>query len=693
MLISVMTIHAHAQDPLTEVANECTFGGIGADCSTQECEGEIATTCVSTDLGRQCMPPCNERGQCALGEICDTNDAGESYCKTVPFRMDLNLLDQCIKLWVAGRQPTLSQNQCSLEANLNRLLDQNQDFEFDLFDLDLCILSFLEQPSSGEGVVSCNPDGVDTCGLGSYCDGERADESEGIRGICTRECGLVSSREPGGDVLDRECSGHLKTCDYVKGKCEPVAIEEVEKSTCQIDRDCISGAYCFLGQCSPLCYRSVDCPSSEWYCTENNRCRSLPSPNENEEDFVFEPSNYAIRFTRKDLNLDAVQTVDSSPLAIMDLVSRQQVIGNSAITFGYRTRITYNLKEDTKCLKSFTTCDLETAEDDAEDPAVCRSRRAECIIDPDESWILLPSPFGIVNAGQNPKFEVELDESIVESLSPGKYTANVEVIYDNGDTDTLRVSYTKKTISGKYTGNFVVYYDKDGKEYPLFGTNPMNLSMSIYVNESETSTWSALSTRILGDGGYIEDVAEGYKVYATLHGDYSLSFANPSTLDTNGNNDIDFEGIFYPEEGIVRMIGLIDIPAVLQPLNLQSNNPGHAVKAYNYFGSAITRRVEFFGRMNEKTSVIFGYYSESISGLNSTDFTLNGLFSLAQVQADSTAISHQVNQANLTTRTPSEVIQGAIQSVRNQALLSCHPDLYDYFMDFSMPALTPSTTP
>ena len=66
----------------------------------------------------------------------------------IPFRMDLNLLDQCVKHWIRGTQPTFNANRCSYEANLNRLLEQDQQPPFNLFDLDLCILSFLEQPTA-----------------------------------------------------------------------------------------------------------------------------------------------------------------------------------------------------------------------------------------------------------------------------------------------------------------------------------------------------------------------------------------------------------------------------------------------------------------------------------------------------------------------------------------------------------------
>jgi len=33
-----------------------------------------------------------------------------------------------------------------------------------------------------------------------------------------------------------------------------------------------------LGECAPSCYRSVECPGTDWYCSANNKCRALPNP-------------------------------------------------------------------------------------------------------------------------------------------------------------------------------------------------------------------------------------------------------------------------------------------------------------------------------------------------------------------------------------------------------------------------------
>ena len=97
---------SQAQDPQLAIDNECTFGGIGMTCNglndTSTCsENEIAKICASTEQGWHCMPACESvngvGASCALGESCRTDVAeGPSYCQAVPFRMDLNLLDQCI---------------------------------------------------------------------------------------------------------------------------------------------------------------------------------------------------------------------------------------------------------------------------------------------------------------------------------------------------------------------------------------------------------------------------------------------------------------------------------------------------------------------------------------------------------------------------------------------------------------------
>gem|GEM_PF-1436527 len=620
-------------NPIIELERECVgSGGLGLPCTPDgnECAGNsIADACVTDEDGAsRCYASCEGEGlqgdpsRCTVGEQC-VFGSGQYYCRPVPFQMDLNLLDQCVAYWLEGGTPAWSDNRCSLEANLNRLLDQNQDYSFDIFDLDLCVLSFLERPEPPESLF-CDED--EDCGTGLYCDPD-------TRG-CTRECGLIASREEGIGALDRVCTGPLKICDYQRGRCERMTIEEVTALTCQVDRECPSGAYCFLGQCAPQCSRAIDCPSSEWYCTDTNSCRVLPDPASEGEGFVFDPSQYAIRFARKRLDLNGIQTRDQVPLAIMDLITRQQVRENPSVSFGYRLQLKYGIKEDRVCLSPFPKdCSDESQRDLSVDPteAACVARRADCIIDPQtESWVRLTSPFGVVSAVGDPYLRVELEEEIADRLSPGTYRATLKVVYDNGDSDELQIYYTKKTPSGEYAGQFSVYYDDE--RYTLSGLTPMNMAFKIYLSEEDTS-WDDLLFEE-GVTPAIRDVAVGKKVYAYLHGEQSISFARPELPgETRDDHDVPFLGVYYPSRGLLRLIGRSVIPAGYS----EGDGGGDAVtiKAENLFKRDVERLVELFGVFNTDTGYYFGLYSEQIKGLTPTDFTLRGAFGLTQRLADS----------------------------------------------------------
>ena len=133
--------------------------------------------------------------------------------------MDLNLLDQCVLHHLQGIQPVLTGDDCSLQKNLSRLLDQDQDLDFDIFDLDLCVLAFLERPAAcppdedeaplgcDSGLVYCTSDTI--CGSGAFCDLER--------NACARECGVVGAREGKGAELEVACTGQLQACDVGRG--------------------------------------------------------------------------------------------------------------------------------------------------------------------------------------------------------------------------------------------------------------------------------------------------------------------------------------------------------------------------------------------------------------------------------------------------------------------------------------------
>jgi len=627
LLVSV----ARADNPVTSVPNQCTSaGGTGAGCGTDaQCvPNAYATKCVQLVVGdprsRHCEIPCESpigtavEALCSLGETCTTAAGdGHHYCRASRFRMDLNLADLCITDFLTGRQPTLGTNdQCSLEANLNRLLDQNGDGLFDVFDMDLCIQALLDEPACDPTTGTCPADDLvfctsdADCGGGLHCDMDR--------NACERVCGLVASREMGFADIDRQCAQPVTTCDYDKGSCVPV---DLTQTTCQVDRDCPSGAYCFLGQCAPLCYRSIDCPGSDWYCTDNNRCRTLPSPNAT-PGFVFIPKNYALLFAQPAVRLNDVQTDSSVQVLIMDLITKRQVATNPSVSFGYRLEVVYSLKDDPKCRK-------DPAQWSVED-------RGDCIVGDDKHFVTPVAPFGTVFAVGNPSMPVRLDVVAASHLTPGKYSANVRAIFENGSSDAFQVLYEKTTPSGEYTGTFQVTLG--GADNSLAPSMPLNLAMRLRI-QPEQKTW----VQLLADEGInatssdFTDLSAGYVVKGQVHGNETVAFAD--TTAPTGANEIPLRGIYSPQLGFMRLLWIVDLPADfcvdengVCPTTGSTTN----LSAHNVFGRRIRRLVQLFGTYDNAGRRFFGIYREALGGLipQATDLTLDGAFLLSQTAHD-----------------------------------------------------------
>ena len=657
-----------ADEPLDGLDNACAgVGGQGTPCvSSDDCAvNGMATLCVErteeiapdvTTTTRRCEIPCmadedaddpfaTEPALCALGETCVTGKpvpalpaSQGAYCQPARFRVDLNLLDQCLSMYLNGGQPQFSSNDCSLEANLTRLLDQNQDQRFDLYDADLCILSFLEQPgctwsdegtpsdASDDGWVPEEPDLVccdldEDCGVGLYCDE--------LRNTCQRDCGVIASREPELMALERECSGALTTCDYTRGRCVSV---DPSWSTCDVDTDCTAGAYCFLGRCEPRCYRALDCPTGSWYCDDSNRCRALPHPDA-DPDAAFDPHDYSVRFARDGLRLDAIQTFDSSDLLIMDIRSRRQVVGDPSVTFGYRLEVRYGLKQDVRCLKPFVDCDDAEALPEGETQADCQARQDDCYIDDSEEWLRLAAPFGTISGAAPGGVRVDLEEEVLEHLTPGSYPATIRAIFDNGGSDSIPVRLVKTSPSGEYAGNLTVYIGSVANS--LSGSRPLTLTMRIKVEETLTQWHDLLLANHLGVDEDIIDLTSGYLVHARLHGNQSLAFTR-SRMTSTADNEIPFVGLYSPDQGRIRLLGVIEVDPDFCISEEGGCAPGQdQIQVVNPFGRLVRRQIELVGPFDDASGRFHGLYREKISGLAADfDVTLEGGFILDQVVSD-----------------------------------------------------------
>lgn len=629
-------------------AQQCAFGQ-GAPCGNSEdcADNGSATMCVRGPAGSTCQVPCvDDAGiatpaNCSLGETCVPGlepglRGGETYyCKASKFSMDLNLLDSCIYHFLEGLVPDLSgQDECSLVQNLSRMLDQDADGDFNIYDVDLCVRAFLQEPPCDRGTASCD-DGqlycdVDAdCGTGLHCDDDL--------NKCVRECGVIVNRAGGtfDQTLDRGCSGRMKTCDYSSGRCVE---SELEGFSCQVDQDCPSGAYCFLGECAPKCYRSIECPGSDWYCGAQNRC--LPRPKvADEEGRPFDPSEYSVHFAAPTIFLDPLNDSYDIPLLIMDQVTKKQVFDRPNAVFGYRLEVEYAVKQDDKCLTDLTKLPFEDKQD--------------CLVSPEdgEAFIRLGSPFGTIYGTGDPTLDVHLDHAAVERLSTGLWQATVSAIFNNGSRTSATVRFRKPSPSGEYTGRMSVYLDD---RESLLATS--NVSMQLFIDQkAPLITWDALldDNNITGDREWL-DLTQGQPVSGYIHGNDVGILALPSA-ETLLDNEIPVKGIYSEDTGRLRLIALVDLPAAGNELfGGKALPPG--VSAYcksdngacglsddelsvgNVFGREIRRVIEFIGPYNPQARRFEGVVRETYQGLLPHNLTLDGSFVLVQARQDETPV-------------------------------------------------------
>ncbi len=635
-------------------APECEFG-YGEPCNnSDECtENEVASVCASSSGDdASCQVPCvdasghPDEGLCSMGETCVPGvepglGGGDTYfCKASKFAMDLNLLDACVYHFLEGLAPDLSSNnQCSLIDNLNQMLDQDANRVFNIFDVDLCVKSFLgEEPCDREN-TSCPDDqvycevgedddsicsddsecpssycldsgrcAIDDCGSGLHCDPNL--------NKCVRECGYIVSREGQSvtDSIDRTCAGTMKACDYDTGRCNGVT----DSVSCQIDQDCPSGAYCYLGQCAPRCYRSIDCPGSQWFCSETNTCQPKPKVGSTE---AFNPKDYSIQFAGKEITLDPVQESYDLPLLIMNLITRKQVFDSPNAVFGYRLELEYERKQSQECEGEL-----------GDDPDLLD----ECIISADEEFLTLASPFGTLYAVGDPTLGISANPLQYNELTPGIYLAKLTAIFSNGNRTSVRIKFKKPSPSGDYLGALAVY--TDANQSPLARTG---LSMRLYVDKAAKQLeWDELlANNNIDTERAFEDITRGYLVKGYLHGGTSAVFNQPKAINSDDENEIPITGILSPEAGIMHLIAVVDYgTSFCRSENGRCGDPKTEAQIRNAFGRKIRRTIEFIGNFDDRLNRFAGTFREKFSGLVPFDVTLDGDFSVTQTVQDDTPV-------------------------------------------------------
>lgn len=614
--------------------------GQGSRCNTSnECVlNAAATVCIGGASTSSCQIPCDDAGgdpnpvACSLGETCvpgwepGLSGGARHYCQASRFEMDLNLLDSCIFHFVEGVAPDLSgADECSVLNKLNGMLDQDGDGTFNIYDVDGCVRAFLSEapcdPVTGscpDNQVYCTADA--DCGSGLHCD-------QALH-RCSRECGLIVNRGDSNlvDTLDRQCVGDLKRCDYDHGQCNPVSIDGM---TCSVDRDCPSGAYCFLGECQPRCYRSLQCPGSDWYCSTTNTC--LPRPKDPNAQEVFDPEKYSVLSAKTSFDLSTLNSEYDLPLVIINRVTKKQIFDDPNVVFGYRLEVKYEVKQEPKCFQDLT----------ALSPAQRNAVVSECYVelDPDKFWITLDNPFGTVFATGDPTLGVRLHPRNVDNLTPGLYRATITAIFNNGNQSSTVVSFRKPSPNGEYLGRVSSYVNGPNN---LLGSSNVRMQLSI-DNDSPGDVqveWDQFlaANRIVQDREY-RDVTRGYEVHGYIDGSSSTMFNLP-TAESDDENRIPIKGIYSPELGRMRLIAVIDTAA---DQCWSENGPcddvvPNELQVRNLFGRRTRRLVEFIGPYDDLTHRFEGVYRETFYGVAPSAVTLDGGFKLDQMKQDDTPI-------------------------------------------------------
>jgi hypothetical protein len=603
--------HAVAQEQCTSGQGDpCTQA---ADCAANA----NAKLCVAGACQVPCVGPNAQRdpSQCILGETCvaatAANVGATHYCASAPFRMDLNLLDQCIYHFLEGIQPDLTENSCSLSGALSQLLDQDGQGGFTINDVDLCIKTFLDaeacdsdRETCDDGTVYCESDF--DCGAGAYCDG--------LLNRCQRECGLVGVRATDSVAnLDRQCAGALKVCDYTRGRCR---VASLEGSTCQVDADCPNASYCFVGQCTPKCYQTTDCPDATWYCSDANQC--LPRPRDPDGSRPFDPRDYSLRFSQTDVALDAINDRYQIPLVIMNMATKEQVVDDGNVVFGYRLEATYGLKQEQKCFGDLGKLSAEDRED--------------CLISADEEFLTLANPFGTVFGTGRPSVGISINHTAVKGLSPGQYQAVLRAIFNNGSSVSATVTFRKKSPNGDYTGRLSVY--KDVPENLLTNTN---LGMRIHIDQGAPKVEfdRILQENNLPRSNEFKDITRGYRVTGYIDGRDSMTVAYPGAYKAS-DNKIAIRGIYAEDKQRLRLIAVVDLPAqhCRSEDGACSTSTPDALTARNRFGRNVQRIMHFIGPFDPTLGRFEGLYREDIHGMLPSTVTLEGGFILNQVLQD-----------------------------------------------------------
>lgn len=712
---------AHAGEPKSFDTNPCVdVGGQGDACSTStDCiDNAYATICVHdpSQNSFRCQIPCetgaeginNEMlpGECAIGETCregKTPDRAAYYCEPTAFRVDLNLLDQCINMYLEGLAPSFSSGDCSLEANLDRLLDQNGDYSFDIFDLDLCIVSFLEQP----GCACAADDGCSCCDVGGF----RCEAAAGFACYSPEACACGDEAgstcvagEPCPCALGWECGDSAEdggSCEFVTETAVCAWSGPYDLICCRGDDDCGQGLYCDPARhvcqrdCGVISSREEELEDFERPCAGDlkvcdyarGRCVEIdPTFQGCDVDSDCPPGAYCFLGT---CTPRCHRAVDCPPGEwYCDATNRCRALPHPDAEEGFvfdPMNYVIRFARDELRLNGLQN------EDESELLIMDIASRRQVRGNPSVTFgYRLVVSYGMKQDAKC--LQPFVDCSVVDTLPEGEdhemCKARQDDCYVDDTEQWIRLAAPFGVISGAARDGIAIELDEQvmeklsAGEYPatiraifdngesdsvpvvlskpslsgeyvgdltvymhevansLTGNRPLAISLRMKVEDELTNWHELLMANNLAEDETLIDLTSGYLVRAELHGNEAFAFTQ-SGAGSLAANEVPFIGLYSPDMGRLRLLGIIEIAEdFCISEDGACDQPDDQIQVKNPFRRLIRRQIELIGPFVEATGRFHGVYREKISGLSAdADVTLEGGFILDQLSGDDTPIT------------------------------------------------------
>jgi len=550
----------------------------------------------------------------------------------VQFSIDINRLDKILSFFLSEIP---ADNWMEELDRYDQDGDGDNSVEFNIFDVDYAINEFLNPPIATEcGTRSDCGEADDNYNWRcettddseiKYCiqcheDSECGDGAHCKENMCRKSCGTLS----GGNAY-ADCYGRNKACDVERGECYEV---DDARTSCQMDGDCLGGNYCLLGVCESLCYRSLDCPGTEWMCSKNNKCLLRPNdPSLAPIDY----SDYQVMFGGKVVILRPDMPFIDIPVVIMNKVTRTEVIDDPRIKIPYRLKVRYQLRKSPGC-----EADANMTDEDFKE----LEKRCE-----PESFLIMSNPVGVLDGESGQKIRFTYDDYLLRNLPSGDYTVDVELIAGTGNISAATIEYRNPSISGHYLGTITLNEPK----YSGVTTIGMNINITdsivqwdkllkgeeIVKNESGNDYIPEIN---LNTALPIRETFQGQFVWGEVLTSESSIFNNTTAKKDDEKEifsrkkSVPFVGIYTADGNKIRLIFELNMAKNFTTLDTKV---GSHLTYKNLFKRPIRRMVIINGKLDSLNRTLNALYRETIYGIGEENrsYTVGGDITMGQLSS------------------------------------------------------------